>query len=161
MKFSPYRRLLSLAITLLLVAACFFSQSALASVRLPRLVSDGMVLQRDKPIHIWGWADKGEHIEVTFGNQHVSTQSVDGRWQVTFAAMKAGGPYCIDIKGVNHRQICDVLIGDVWIAAGQSNMELKIDDVKTRYPDLITTTHYPAIREFSVPWVYNLSLIHI
>ncbi|MFZ6726437.1 sialate O-acetylesterase [Undibacterium sp. MH2W] len=155
MKLSPYRRLLSLTITLLLVAGCFFSQSALASVRLPRLVSDGMVLQRDKPIRIWGWADKGEHIEVTLGNQHASTQSVDGRWQVTFAAMKAGGPYCIDIKGVNHRQICDVLIGDVWIAAGQSNMELKIDDVKTRYPDLIATTHYPGIREFSVPWVYN------
>jgi sialate O-acetylesterase len=125
-----------------------------ASVKLPRLVSDGMILQRDKPITLWGWADDDEQVTVTLGKQTLNTKTRAGRWQLTFKPIIAGGPYTLDIQGKNHLQVKDVLIGDVWIAAGQSNMELPLKRVKYQYPDLIGSTHLPHIREFNVPVVY-------
>ena len=149
----PHKFLLQSVFTLLF--SCLISGLAHADVRLPRLVSDGLILQRDKPIKIWGWADEGEVVDVELGKQKLRTQTHDGRWQVSFNALPAGGPYCIQVAGHNKLKVCDVLIGDVWIAAGQSNMELKMGDVKSQYPALLTTTHYPQIREFNVPWVYE------
>lgn len=128
---------------------------AAADVSLPRLVSDGAVLQRDKPIVLWGWADDGEQVSVTLGKQTLSTKTEAGRWQVTLKPLSAGGPYTVDIQGKNKLQVKNVLLGDVWVAAGQSNMELPLKRVKYQYPDLIPSTNLPNIREFNVPVVYN------
>jgi len=128
--------------------------SAMADVKLPRLVSDGMVLQRDKPITLWGWADEGEQITLTLGKQKASTEAKDGRWQVTLKPLSAGGPYTLDIQAKNQLQVKDIVAGDVWIAAGQSNIELPIRRVKYNYPGLIESTHLPLIREFNVPVDY-------
>ncbi|RYY76863.1 MAG: 9-O-acetylesterase [Gammaproteobacteria bacterium] len=136
------------------ICTIVFSFPVLADVRLPRLVSDGLVLQRDKPINLWGWADEGEQVRVTLGKQTLTTDTKSGRWKVTFKPLPAGGPYTLDIQGKNHLQVKDILIGDVWIGAGQSNMELPIRRVKNLYPNLISSTHLPNIREFSVPVVY-------
>lgn len=128
---------------------------ATADVKLPRLVSDGMVLQRDKPVTLWGWADDGEQVTVTLGKQKLSATGQAGRWQLTFKPIPAGGPYVLDIQGKNHLQVKDVLIGDVWIASGQSNMELPIKRVKYQYPNLIESTNLPHVREFNVPTIYH------
>lgn len=128
---------------------------AAADVSLPRLVSDGAVLQRDKPIVLWGWADEGEQVSVTLGKQTLSTKAQGGRWQVTFKPLPAGGPYRINIQGNNHLHLNNVLIGDVWVAAGQSNMELPLKRVNYQYPDVIPATRLPNIREFNVPVVYH------
>ncbi len=129
--------------------------SAVADVRLPRLVSDGMVMQRNQPIHVWGWADEGEQVSVTLGKQSQSTRAVGGRWQVSLDPVPAGGPYVLDIQAKNHIQVKDMLVGDVWIAAGQSNIELPLRRVKYKYPDVIHNTHLPRIREFNVPVAYT------
>jgi sialate O-acetylesterase len=128
---------------------------AAADVSLPRLVSDGAVLQRDKPIVLWGGADDGEQVSVTLGKQTLTTKAEAGRWQVTLKPLPAGGPYTVDIQGKNKLQVKNVLLGDVWVAAGQSNMELPLKRVKYKYPDIIPSTKLPDIREFNVPVVYN------
>jgi len=128
--------------------------TAWADVKLPRLVSDGLILQRDKPINLWGWADDGENVSLSLGKQTVKTQAHNGRWQVKLKPLAAGGPYTLDIQGKNHLTVNNILMGDVWIAAGQSNMELPINRVKYQYPDLIASTHLPDVREFAVPIAY-------
>ena len=142
-------------ISLALLATLLFTTSAHADVRLPRLISDGMILQRDKPLTLWGWADENEQVTVQLAHQTLTTRAKDGRWQLKFAALKTGQTYQIDIHAKNHLTIKNVLAGDVWIAAGQSNMELPIGRVLTRYPDIIEKTSLPEIREFSVPTIYS------
>src|SRR5213595_3061896 len=94
-----------------------------AQIRLPRLVRDSMVLQRDAKVNIWGWASNGEKIAIRFaGKKYKTTAGADGKWLVTLSPMKAGGPYTMDIDAVNHISLKDILIGDVWICSGQSNM---------------------------------------
>lgn len=139
----------------LCISALLAAGHAAADVKLPRLVSDGAVLQRDKPIELWGWADDGEQVSVTLGKQTVKTKAEAGRWQLTLKPLHAGGPYTLEIQGKNHLQVKDILIGDVWVAAGQSNMELPLKRVKYRYPDVIPSTHLPQIREFNVPTIYE------
>ena len=140
-----------LMFTFLLAVNCL----ANADVRLPRLVSDGLVLQREKPVTLWGWADEGEQVSVSLGQQTLTTKAVNGRWQLVFKPLKTGPAFQIHIKGKNELTINKVLAGDVWVAAGQSNMELPINRVLTRYPDIIQTTNLPDIREFAVPIAYN------
>jgi len=136
------------------ICTIIFSLPVLADVKLPRLVSDGLVLQRDKPINLWGWADDGEQVSVTLGKQTLTTDAKSGLWQLSFKPLPAGGPYTLDIKGKNQLQVKDIMIGDVWITAGQSNMELPIRRLKDLYPNLVNTTQLPNIREFSVPVTY-------
>lgn len=127
---------------------------AVADVMLPRLLSDGAILQRDKPLILWGWADEGEKVSVSFAGKSLSTVTKDGRWSVTFPAFKAGGPYELNVTGNNQLTRTGILLGDLWIAAGQSNMELPLNRVKYKYPGLIESTNQPAIREFNVPVAY-------
>jgi sialate O-acetylesterase len=95
-----------------------------AEVRLPKLISDHGVLQRDAPIHIWGWADPGETVTVTLHQQHVTTTANDiGKWSLYLQPEKAGGPYGLQVNTVT---VSDLLIGDVWLASGQSNMEMPL-----------------------------------
>lgn len=128
---------------------------ALAEVTLPRLLSDGAILQRDKPLTIWGWAAEGEKVTVSFAGKEKSAQAVDGKWQVTFPARKAGGPYELVVTGEkNQLKRSNILLGDLWLASGQSNMELPLRRVRHQYPGLIETTQQPNIREFNVPVTY-------
>jgi sialate O-acetylesterase len=139
---------------LLLIFLPIITIPAFADVTLPRLLSDGAILQRDKPLTIWGWADIGEKVTVNFAGKEQTTSAIDGQWQVTFPAQKAGGPFELSVNGKNQLKRTGILLGDLWIAAGQSNIELPIRRVKYQYPGLIETTQLPNIREFNVPVTY-------
>ncbi len=133
---------------LLLVLLC---GQVFANVRLPRVFGSSMVLQRDKPIVIWGWADPKEKVTVTFhGKSKTVATSKDGSWKVTMDAEKAGGPYTLSVKGENALELTDVLVGDVWICSGQSNMEWTVRN--SNNPDKeISDANFPTIRHFKVP----------
>ncbi len=101
-----------------------FSIPFYGMVTLPGIFSDNMVLQRDIPLTIWGWADKGEKIEIKFNQQLLKTKAdKNGQWKVVLAKEKAGGPYNLHVKGKNEILINNVLVGEVWLCSGQSNME--------------------------------------
>src|SRR6185312_8617982 len=107
----------------LVVLFLTFGLCPYAQIKLPRLVTDSMVLQRDLKINIWGWASKGERVTVRFkGNTYRSKTGPDGKWAVQLRAMEAGGPYTMEISGKNKIVLHDILIGDVWLCSGQSNM---------------------------------------
>ena len=98
-----------------------------AEVKVPKVLSDHAVLQRDAPIHVWGWADPGEQVTVSLLSQKQTVTAGDlGKWSVYLAPEHAGGPYEITIQGTNTITISDVLIGDVWFASGQSNMQMPL-----------------------------------
>ncbi|GAB2955385.1 sialate O-acetylesterase [Hymenobacter coalescens] len=126
-----------------------------AAVRLPRLIGDGMVLQRGVPVPVWGWADKGEAVAVSFqGKTYRATAGPDGRWRVQLPALKAGGPYEMTLKGSNQLTVRDILVGDVWLCSGQSNMELPMARVRDKYPDVVAQATNPQIRQFDAPTRY-------
>lgn len=121
-----------------------------ANVKLPLLFSDGMVLQRDKPIPVWGWADANEKIEVHFNNQIVKTKAdKNGKWMVRLKAEMAGGPYKMAIKGKNITDINNVLVGEVWICSGQSNMEFSVNRAMNAKQEM-NDSDFPMIRQFLV-----------
>lgn len=129
-----------------------------ADVKLPKLISDGIVLQRDANIPVWGWAAANEKITVTFNGKKYKTQATAaGDWSVTLPKMKAGGPYTMTIAGKNTIEVKDILIGDVWLCSGQSNMvhQMNIHDV--RYADEIKNANYPEIRHFFIPTATSIS----
>src|SRR5579871_1594255 len=100
---------------------------AWSDVRLPRLVGDNMVLQRDTTLVVWGWADLGEQVQIDFQNRRViATAAPDGKWQASIGPFPAGGPYEMTIRGKNAVTLRNILIGDVWLASGQSNMEFPL-----------------------------------
>ena len=122
-----------------------------AQVRLPKLVSDGMILQRGIPINIWGWAKSGESITVNFNNKIAKTIATnDGKWQLKLPAMLAGGPYQMEIKASNRIILKNILLGDVWVCSGQSNMELPMLRVKPKYETVIAQSENSNIRQFDV-----------
>jgi len=130
---------------------------SVAQVRLPRLVRDSMVLQRDTPVQLWGWASPREKIRITFrGKQIKSTSGPDGKWSVTLPPMSQGGPFTMDIRGKNHIILRDILVGDVWLCAGQSNMVHQMALHSDRYAFDITNASFPEIRHFKVPQAVNL-----
>lgn len=134
-----------------------FVLPALADVRLPRLVSDGMVLQRDEELTIWGWADPGEPVTVTLaGKTGTAKTGADGKWSTVLPALGAGGPYTLVVKGKNEVVIDDVLLGDVWFCSGQSNMVHMLDIHDVTYARDIAEADYPQIRQFLVPAATDL-----
>jgi sialate O-acetylesterase len=97
-------------------------------VRLPHMLSDHAVLQRQMPVHIWGWAEAGEKITVSFHGQAQMAVADDlGRWSVFLRPEQAGGPYALTVQGSNTIRLEDILVGDVWFASGQSNMEFPLN----------------------------------
>jgi sialate O-acetylesterase len=114
---------LSLVVILHLGLFVFSHRPLLADVRPHPLIADGMVLQRDMKAPIWGHADEGEQVTVRFQDQELVTTATDGKWIVHLEPLKAGGPFTLTIKGNNTIEIKNVLVGDVWICSGQSNME--------------------------------------
>ncbi|HJT72670.1 MAG TPA: hypothetical protein VJ720_01605, partial [Chitinophaga sp.] len=148
------RKVLYLALTLL-------STNVDAQIRLPRLVRDSMILQRDMPVKLWGWASPGERVRIRFqGKQFKATTAVNGKWSVQIPALQAGGPYTMDIEGNNHITLRDVLVGDVWICSGQSNMVHQMSLHSERYASDIVNAMYPDIREFRVPVITDLKTAH-
>jgi len=139
----------------------FGAGTGTAQVRLPQLISDGMVLQRDTKLNLWGWASPGEKITIKFDHQTVkATADASGNWKTVLNPMHTGGPYVMDISASNHIVLNDVMIGDVWFCSGQSNMVLNMERVKEKYPNDIATANYPAIRNFFVPTLSDVSKIH-
>ncbi len=125
------------------------SFAAFSDVKLPSLVSNGMVLQRDMPVKIWGWASPGEKVNVTFKGKKIrAIGDSKGNWACTLPATPAGGPYEITI---NEKSVKDVLFGDVWLCAGQSNMVINMERVKEKYPADIASANNPQIRNFFIP----------
>ncbi|MEO7213848.1 sialate O-acetylesterase [Mucilaginibacter sp.] len=132
-----------------------------ATIRLPQLVGNGMVLQRDAKIKIWGWGSPAEPVKVKFNGKTLNAVAgYDGKWAVIFPKMKAGGPFQMDINGSNHILLNDILIGDVWFCSGQSNMTIKMERVKEKYPEEIVNANYPSIRYFFVTTDADLLKTH-
>ncbi len=134
------------------------SISVFGQVRLPKLISDGMVLQRDANVKIWGWAASNEKITLSFNNTAYETIANDsGEWEVKLAKSPAGGPYTLTIKASNTISINDILVGDVWICSGQSNMELNMKRVSPIYGSDIADSENNYIRYFAIPQKYNFN----
>ncbi|MDR1345826.1 MAG: hypothetical protein LBK03_03890, partial [Bacteroidales bacterium] len=138
-------------IIIFLLLACFLCN---AKIMLPKLVSDGMVLQRDMPVNIWGWADNEQEVELLFGNDRYKTKADEnGSWKIQLPAHNAGGSYQIIIKTNDTTIILnDILFGDVWVCSGQSNMELPVYRVLPLYKYINAN---PNIRQFLVPQTCN------
>lgn len=130
-------------------------------IRLPRLIGDGMVLQRNSRVKIWGWASAEETISVRFKDQTCrGTSDIYGHWQVSLKTEDAGGPYEMVIEsgdGTERIMIRNILLGDVWLCSGQSNMEMKMFSLKQSYPDEIAQAGNDAIRQFLVPVKYDFN----
>lgn len=136
----------------ILFTACiaFFAFLAHADVKLPKIFADHMVLQRDQEIPVWGWADPRERVEVVFKDKSYKTRADKaGKWQLKMAASEAGGPYTFTVKGENSLSLKDVLVGDVWLLGGQSNMEWPLSKTNGA-EDSIKLADYPKIRLFEV-----------
>ena len=132
------------------------AQIAQCEVKLPGMLSSHMVLQRERPIHLWGWSDPGEKVTVEFhGASRSATANRTGNWSVYLPPESAGGPYSLTVSGANKIVLDDVLIGDVWFASGQSNMEMPLKGF-TGAPlqnsaEEIANAHQPQIRLINFP----------
>lgn len=125
----------------------------MGDLRLPRLISDGMILQQKKQIKMWGFDRPGRKVMLSFlGEEYVAVADGQGRFEAVLPSMEPGGPYNLYIGNENGEEIVvtDILIGDVWLCAGQSNMELPMERVKDRYPEEIRECSEPFIRTFKV-----------
>jgi sialate O-acetylesterase len=129
------------------------------SIRLPSVISDGMVLQRDSQVKLWGWAPALEELTIFFADKvYQTTASAEGEWQLSITTEAAGGPYDLRIEGENGKEsilIKDILLGDVWICSGQSNMDMRMFALKDTFPEEFTNASHDKIRQFSVPVKYN------
>lgn len=144
-----------LKITLFL---CLSSILAKAQIRLPKLISDNMVLQRDQPIKIWGWAEPKEKITLTFNKKNFKTITAEnGKWEIMLPAQPTGTGFEMLLKGKNEISIKNIAFGDVWLCSGQSNMVTPMERVKEKYPDDIANANFPDIRNFFVQTLTDLN----
>ncbi len=140
-------------LVLLLITTTVFSQ-----IRLPKLVSSGMVLQRDANIKIWGWAAPNEAISINFINvNYQAIANATGNWELQLSNLPAGGPYTMSLTASNTITINDILIGDVWLCSGQSNMALAMSNVASTYPSDVSNATNDRIRNFNVPREYEFN----
>ena len=122
----------------------------MADVKLPRLFSNNMMFQREQPIHIWGEANSGERIEIKFNKEtYLVKADKSGKWEIDLPAMKAGGPHVLTVAGDNTIKLENILIGDLWVCSGQSNMEWPLWAVNNGEEE-VRNASYPEIRIFSV-----------
>ena len=129
-------------------AAAVFARLASADVTLPHVLTDHMVVQRGLPVHVWGMAAVDEAVSISFrGATQAAKADSAGRWSVYFAPGEAGGPFEVAVNGNNHLTLTDVLVGDVWVASGQSNMEMPLSRTEDA-PAAIAAANYPKIRLF-------------
>ena len=122
---------------MMLVMTSLLPVSLRADVTLPKVLASHMVVQRGLPVHVWGWAAAGESVAVSFrGESDGTTADELGRWSVYLRPGAAGGPFELTVKGSNSVTLTDVLVGDVWVAGGQSNMEFEMRKAATAAVDL-------------------------
>ncbi|WP_263357870.1 sialate O-acetylesterase [Acidicapsa ligni] len=125
--------LLRLSVLALMVSGSLMK----AEVRLPKILASHMVVQRDLPVHVWGWAEPGETVSVSFRGDSRATKADElGQWSIYLSPGAAGGPFELMVKGTNTVTLSDVLVGDVWVASGQSNMEFEMRKAATAATDL-------------------------
>jgi sialate O-acetylesterase len=140
-----------IAARVLAVSIALAALPASAEVRLPHVIGNHMVLQREMPIRIWGWADPGERVRVILRTQSkTATADAAGSWQVELAPLEAGGPLSMTVAGGNTITLNDILIGEVWLCSGQSNMEWSVRRTKDANRE-IAEAKYPNVRLFHVP----------
>ena len=138
--------ILSLLLSLVNVGAVF------ADVKLPAVISDNMVLQQGMEVPIWGWAEPGEHINVTFSKHGMGWGIIadkEGKWRFTIPEPKQGGPYELIFKGKNTITIKNIVVGEVWVCSGQSNMQMSVRSSANAEQE-IAAADYPNIRLFTV-----------
>ena len=147
--------------TTILIFFVLIFQTSFSQVKLPRLVRDSMIFQRDTKVKIWGWASAKEKIKVSFQNKKYNTAAdANGNWMIVLSPMKAGGPYTMNIDAINHLTINNILIGDVWMCSGQSNMVHQMILHRELYEDDIAKANYPEIRQFWIPTLTDLQKLH-
>ena len=135
------------------IAAVFFGSSAQADVKLPNVFGDHMVLQQGQRNKVWGLAEAGEAVTVAInGQSQTATAAADGTWHVFIDPVPVGGPYAFTVKGKNEIKFSDVLVGEVWVCSGQSNMQWSVNN--SNDPDIEKlTAKYPKIRMINFPQV--------
>ncbi len=166
MTYGNRRRLLLCALLLLLgVAMVAVSAESTLALKLPVLLSDGMVLQRDRKVIFWGWAAPGATVRVSLRGKHATASTkADGTWRLTLGPFKAGGPDEVTVVGDQQQIVLhDVLVGEVWVCSGQSNMDYTLQQLTgtstdtaantlaTAIRDEITNAHDPLLRQFDLP----------
>ena len=140
--------ILTLSVVLILVGA----GAAYADIRLPAIIGDNMVLQQGQKVTIWGWADPGEEVMVSVSWHNMKwavTAGRNGRWEYKMNPPEAGGPYEIKLSGKNTITITNILVGEVWICSGQSNMQWSVQNSNNPKEE-IAAADYPNIRLFTV-----------
>ena len=138
------RRLLGITLMALLVVPV--AGVARADVKLPGIFGDHAVLQRQLAVPVWGWADPGEKVTVTFaGQQKTATADAAGKWSLKLDPLSAGGPYDLKVQGKNTLTRIDLLVGEVWLCSGQSNMGMTVGGVQDKDRE-IAEANYPKIR---------------
>lgn len=139
---------------ILLGFAVLLTGTTIAQPRLPKIFGDNMVLQRNAPLRIWGWASPAESITIQFHNQSKTVQTnAGGAWEAVLAAEPAGGPYQLQVKGKTTITLQGLLLGDLWVCSGQSNMEMPVNSgwgKVVNAEEEVSTASYPAIRLFTV-----------
>jgi sialate O-acetylesterase len=140
----------------------FLNQEATANIKLPAILADNMVLQQQADVGLWGWADPGEEVVIVGswnpGKLIKATADPDGNWQSSIRTPKAGGPYALTFKGKNTIILQNVLLGEVWVCSGQSNMHFPVAPIENsgwatgvvNYQNEIANADYPEIRMFTV-----------
>lgn len=128
-----------------------------AELKLPAMFSDSMVLQRDQPIKIWGWATSGSYVSVSLGDQNKTAKADEGgRWELMLDALSAGGPHQLMIEGDGEKFVAkDVLVGEVWLCSGQSNIAMTVSRSKNAAKEE-AAAKYPQIRMFKVDSGHSL-----
>ena len=150
-------RLTHIVRSLTFVLLASVAASARAAIRLPKILGSHAVLQRDQPIHIWGWSDPGENVTTSLGKETASaTGDRIGHWSAYLPPQHAGGPFELTVAGTNKIVLDDILLGDVWFASGQSNMEMPLSGfpgsaVVNNAAEEIRNANQPAMRLLMIP----------
>jgi sialate O-acetylesterase len=134
------------------ILSCLLISVSVADVRLPAIFSDNMVLQRQMPVPVWGFADAGEQVTINISGQSKTVRADhDGKWMVKLAAMPAGGPFEMTVRGDNAVTFTNVMVGEVWVCSGQSNMEFHLEQTPGARAEIKNATN-SNIRLFTIPW---------
>ena len=141
-------------VMLLVILVAGYPATLAAEVRLPAVFSDHMVIQRDKPVSIWGWAGRGEEVRVSLaGREQKARAGEDGKWRVAFDSLQAGGGSLeMTVRGEKGPEVVvrDILVGEVWLCSGQSNMEWSMSAIASPTPEILRADD-PGLRLFQVP----------
>jgi sialate O-acetylesterase len=144
------RQLFPLALAALM---SLLSVSLEAAIKLPSIIGSNMVLQRDEPVPVWGWDDAGTKVTVAIGAANVTaTADANGKWQVQLPAMLAGGPVTMTITGTDSVTLDNILVGEVWLCSGQSNMEWPVAASNNPQEEIAAADH-PKIRHIKISHV--------